>query len=57
MGAKLLFVDIEIAPILMASWSMRSPEASAVWVERDAFILMLSYKWAHESGVKNMLLA
>lgn len=56
MGAKLLFLDIETAPILMTSWSMRSPEASAVWVERDTFILMFSYKWAHEKTVKTCCL-
>ncbi len=53
---KLLFLDIETAPILMTSWSMRSPEASAVWVERDTFILMFSYKWAHEKAVKTCCL-
>lgn len=56
MGAKLLFLDIETAPILMTSWSMRSPEASAVWVERDTFILMFSYKWADEKQVKTVCL-
>lgn len=55
-GPRLLFLDIETAPILMASWSMRSPEASAVWVERDTFILMFSYKWAHEKTVKTCCL-
>lgn len=35
---------------------MRSPEASAVWVERDTFILMFSYKWAHERSVKTCCL-
>src|ERR1043166_6254780 len=55
-GVKLLFLDIETAPILMASWSMRSPEASAVWVERDTFILMFSYKWSHERTVKTCCL-
>lgn len=35
---------------------MRSPEASAVWVERDTFILMFSYKWAHEKTVKTCCL-
>jgi hypothetical protein len=55
-GPKLLFLDIETAPILMTSWSMRSPEASAVWVERDTFILMFSYKWAHEKTVKTICL-
>jgi hypothetical protein len=53
---KLLFIDIETAPILMTSWSMRSPQASAVWVERDTFILMFSYKWAHEKSVKTVCL-
>ena len=52
MGPKLLFLDIETAPILMTSWSMRPPYAGAVWVERDTFILMFSYKWAHEKTVK-----
>lgn len=56
MGAKLLFVDIETAPILMASWSMRAPHASAVYVERDTFILMFSYKWSHERQVKTCCL-
>ncbi|SCB52746.1 RNase_H superfamily protein [Bradyrhizobium yuanmingense] len=56
MGAKLLFLDIETAPILMTSWSMRPPYAGAVWVERDTFILMFSYKWAHEKQVKTVCL-
>lgn len=56
LSAKLLFIDIETAPILMTSWSMRSPEASAVWVERDTFILMFSYKWANEQTVKTACL-
>jgi DNA polymerase elongation subunit (family B) len=53
---RLLFLDIETSPIIMASWSIRSPEASAVWVERDTFILMFSYKWAHEKTVKTCCL-
>jgi hypothetical protein len=53
---KLLFIDIETAPILMTSWSMRSPQASAVWVERDTFILMFSYKWANERTVRTVCL-
>ncbi len=55
-GPKLLFLDIETAPILMTSWSMRPPYANAVWVERDTFILMFSYKWAHEKTVKTCCL-
>ena len=35
---------------------MRSPQASAVWVERDTFILMFSYKWGHERTVKTVCL-
>jgi hypothetical protein len=53
---RILFLDIETSPIIMASWSIRSPEASAVWVERDTFILMFSYKWAHEKTVKTCCL-
>ena len=56
MGPKLILADIETAPILMTSWSMRSPQASAVWVERDTFILMFSYRWAHERTVKTVCL-
>lgn len=55
-SAKVLFLDIETAPILMTSWSMRPPYASAVWVERDTFILMFSYKWSHEKTVKTCCL-
>ena len=54
MGAKLLFLDIETAPIIMASWTVF--DANAVWVERDTFILMASYKWAHEKTVKTVSL-
>lgn len=56
MGPKLLFLDIETAPILMTSWSMRPPYAGAVWVERDTYILMVSYKWAHEKTVRTACL-
>jgi hypothetical protein len=47
-GAKLLFLDIETAPILMTSWSQAPPYAGAVYVVRDTYILMFSYKWGHE---------
>jgi reverse gyrase len=56
MGAKLLFLDIETAPILMTSWSMRPPYAGAVWVERDTFILMFSYRWLDEKTVQTVCL-
>jgi len=35
---------------------MRSPDASAVWVERDTHLLMYSYKWSHERTVKTACL-
>jgi predicted RNA-binding Zn-ribbon protein involved in translation (DUF1610 family) len=53
-GAKLLFIDIETAPIIMAAWTPY--EASAVWVERDTHLLMFSYRWAHEKAVKTVCL-
>ncbi len=53
---KLLFLDIETAPILMTSWSMRPPYAGAVWVERDTYILMVAYRWSHEKRVKTICL-
>lgn len=56
MSAKILFVDIETAPIIMASWTMRPPHAGSVWVERDTFILMASYKWSHERAVHTVCL-
>lgn len=55
-GPRLLFLDIETAPILMTSWSMRPPHAGAVYVVRDTYILMVSYKWAHERTVKTAAL-
>lgn len=51
MGPKLLFMDIETAPITMASWSMRPPYAGAIYVLRDTYILMASWKWGHERRV------
>jgi DNA polymerase elongation subunit (family B) len=51
-GPKVLFIDIETAPILMTSWSMRPPYAGSIYVMRDTYILMASYKWAHEKTVK-----
>lgn len=56
MSPKMLFVDIETAPILMSSWSQRPPHAGAVYVVRDTYILMFSYKWAHEKTVKTVAL-
>jgi len=56
MEPKLLFMDIETAPILMTSWSMRSPDAGAVYVLRDTYILMASYKWYTSKTVKTIAL-
>ncbi len=55
-SAKLLFLDIETAPILMTSWSQRPPYAGAVYVLRDTYILMFSYKWSHEKTVRTCAL-
>ncbi len=55
-GPKLLFLDIETAPILMTSWSQRPPYAGAVYVVRDTYILMVSYKWADDRTVKTVAL-
>jgi len=49
---KLLFIDIETHPAIIASWSIRAPYAGAVWVERNTFILCFSAKWAHEKKVR-----
>ena len=51
MGPKLLFLDIETSPILITSWSLRPPHASAVYVLRDTYILMISWKWGHQKKV------
>jgi hypothetical protein len=56
MGPKLLFIDIETSPILLTSWTLRPPHASAVYVVRDTYILMASWKWAHEKTVKTAAL-
>lgn len=51
MGPRLLFLDIETSPISMTSWSLRPPYAGAVYVTRDTYILMMSWKWGHERKV------
>ena len=53
---KILFIDIETSPILMTSWSMRPPYAGAVYVLRDTYILMASWKWGHERTVRTAAL-
>ena len=56
MEPKLLFLDIETSPILMTSWTLRPPYASAVYVLRDTYILMASYKWYNEKSVQTVAL-
>jgi len=56
LGPKVLFIDIETAPMTIASWSPRPPHASAVYVIRDTYILMASWKWGHERTVKTTAL-
>lgn len=56
MGPKLLFLDIETSPVLIASWTIRPPYASAVYVLRDTYILMVSWKWGHERTVRTAAL-
>jgi DNA polymerase elongation subunit (family B) len=56
LGPKVLFLDIETAPVIIASWATRPPYAGAVYVLRDTYILMVSYKWAHEKTVKAICL-
>lgn len=51
---RILFIDIETAPIIAAIWT--TYEANAVWVERDTFILSFAAKWAHERRVKTYAL-
>jgi hypothetical protein len=54
LGPRILLVDIETAPIIMAAWT--TYEANAVWVERDTFILSFAAKWADERRVKTYAL-
>jgi hypothetical protein len=51
---RVLLVDIETAPIIMASWVLW--EASAVWVERDTYIMCVAYKWQHEKTIRVLAL-
>ena len=54
LSAKLLFLDIETAPIIGAVWKLY--EDNVIWVERDTHLLMFSYKWGHEQSVKTCCL-
>ena len=46
MSAKILLLDLETAPILMAAW--RQWDTSAVYVMRNTYILMYAFQWVHE---------
>ena len=46
MSAKILLLDLETAPILMAAW--RQWDTSAVYVMRNTYILMYAFQWLHE---------
>jgi len=56
MAPRILFVDIETAPILMTSWSMRPPYAGAVWVERDTHLLSFAARWSDAKKTKTYAL-
>lgn len=51
---KLLFVDIETAPILAAVWQLY--DANAVYVERDTYIMSFAARWGHEKRTKTFAL-
>jgi hypothetical protein len=55
-GPKVLFVDIETAPIVMASWSMRPPYAGAVYVLRDTYIISFAARWQGQKTTKTYAL-
>lgn len=54
LGPRVLLIDIETAPIIMAAWT--TYEANAVWVERDTFILSFAAKWLGERAVRTYAL-
>lgn len=51
---KVLLIDIETAPIIMAAWTVW--EANAVWVERDTYIMCFAAKWLGEKKTKTYAL-
>src|SRR5262249_35047260 len=48
--------DIETAPALIASFSIREPYARACWVERNSYILCFAAKWSDEKKIKTYAL-
>jgi hypothetical protein len=51
-GARLLFIDIETSPAIIASFSIRPPYASAVWIEKPTFIMCFAARWADEKRIR-----
>jgi DNA polymerase elongation subunit (family B) len=51
---RMLFIDIETAPIIMASWTLW--EASAVWVERDTYIMSVAARWSDQKRTQTFAL-
>jgi DNA polymerase elongation subunit (family B) len=47
---KVLLIDIETAPIIMAAWTVW--DANAVWVERDTYIMCFAAKWLGDKKTK-----
>lgn len=51
---RMLFIDIETAPILAAVWTIW--EANAVWVEKDTYIMSFAARWSDEKRTKTYAL-
>ncbi len=49
-AAKILLLDLETAPMLIAAW--RQWDTSAVYVLRNTYILMYAYQWLGDRDVK-----
>jgi len=52
MGARILFYDIEVTPIL--GWTYGMFEKNVVKVERPSYLMCFSYKWMGEDKVHNV---
>jgi uncharacterized protein YprB with RNaseH-like and TPR domain len=48
--AKILVYDIEVAPMIVATFGRY--EADAIWTEQEQYILSIAYKWHGERGTK-----
>jgi DNA polymerase elongation subunit (family B) len=53
-GPRLLFIDIETAPIIMAAWT--TYEANAVWIEHDTHLLCFAARWYGQKRTKTYAL-